>query len=154
MALAKYHPSNEGRDLSPWGLYSGMERLFDDFFGIGRDLENPAFRRAWVPAVDVEETGNAYHLKAELPGLKKEDVRISVEDNVLTLTGERREEKEEKGRKVHRMERCAGSFTRSFSLPAAIQADKVTAAYKDGVLTVQVPKREDAKPRQVEIKSE
>jgi HSP20 family protein len=152
MALAKYQKPEEERGLSPWGLYSGVERLFDDFFGVSRDLGFPALGRSWAPAVDIEETEADYRLKAELPGLRKEDVKISVEDNVLTLSGERREEKTEKNRKVHRVERSYGSFTRSFSLPSSIAADKVTAAYKDGVLEIVVPKREEARPRQVEIK--
>ncbi len=152
MALVKYHRPEEERGTSPWGLYSGVERLFDDFFGVGRDPVFSASVRSWAPAVDIEETDADYRLKAELPGLKKEDVKISVEDNVLTLSGERREEKAEKGRKVHRIERGFGSFFRSFSLPTSIAADKVTASYKDGVLEVVVPKKEEAKPRQVEIK--
>lgn len=153
MALAKYHKP-EDRGLSPWNLYSGVERLFDDFFGVGRDLDLPASMRAWAPAVDIEETEGEYRLKAELPGLKKEDVKISVEDNVLTIAGERKEEKAEKHRKVHRVERSYGSFSRSFSLPASIAADRVSASYKDGVLEIVVPKKEEAKPRQVEIKIE
>lgn len=154
MSLAKYQKTEDERGVSPWGLYSGVERLFDDFFGVSRDLGMPASLRSWAPAVDIEETEADYRLKAELPGLKKEDVKISVEDNVLTLSGERKEEKSEKNRKVHRLERSYGSFVRSFSLPSSIAADKVTAAYKDGVLEIVVPKKEEAKPRQVDIKIE
>lgn len=134
-----------------------FERFFDDFF------RNPLWERSaggewpslgaeWVPAVDIEETDGEYRIHAEMPGMRREDVKVSLLDNVLTLSGEKRAEAEEKERRVHRTERVYGSFQRSFTLPEPIQADKVTASFKDGVLTVTVPKSEEAKPRQIEVK--
>lgn len=106
----------------------------------------------WSPAVDITEDDQSYVIKAELPEVKKEDVRVTLENGVLTLTGERKLEKEEKGRKYHRIERAYGTFSRSFALPENIDAGRVTAAFKDGMLTVTVAKSENAKPKQIEVK--
>jgi HSP20 family protein len=106
----------------------------------------------WAPVVDITEDDKAYVIKAELPEVKKEDVHVTVENGVLTLTGERKVEKEEKGRKYHRIERSYGTFARSFALPDDIDANKVNASYKDGMLTITVAKSEHAKPRQIEVK--
>jgi HSP20 family protein len=111
------------------------------------DLSN----RTWKPAVDVKETDEAYVLNAELPGLEKKDIHITLEDNVLTLSGERRFEKETDKDNYHRIERAYGSFTRSFSLGGGVDAEKVQATFKDGVLTMTVPKTEETRPRQIEI---
>jgi HSP20 family protein len=106
----------------------------------------------WTPLVDISEDANEYLVKAELPELKKEDVKVSVENGELTISGERRAEKEEKGKKFHRIERSYGSFVRSFTLPEAVSGDKVTAEFKDGVLSVHLPKDEKAKPKTIEVK--
>jgi HSP20 family protein len=106
----------------------------------------------WAPLVDIVEEEKEYLIKAELPEVKKEDVKVTVQDEVLTVTGERKFEKEEKGRKYHRIERAYGSFTRSFTLPEDADAEKVVAEFKDGVLKVHLPKSEKAKPKSVEVK--
>jgi HSP20 family protein len=132
--------------------------LFARFFGTepfraelalpwSEDLSN----RTWSPAVDVKETAEAYVLSAELPGLEKKDIHITLEDSVLTLAGERRFEKEADKDNYHRIERAYGSFTRSFTLGGGVDGEKVQAAFKDGVLTVTVPKTEETRPRQIEI---
>ena len=111
----------------------------------------------WAPVVDIVEDDveddNEYLIKAELPEVKKEDVKVTVQDDVLTISGERMFEKEEKGRKYHRMERAYGSFARSFTLPEDADGEKVAAEFKDGVLKVHLPKSEQAKPKSIEVKS-
>ena len=106
----------------------------------------------WSPLVDIVENEKEYLIKAELPEMRKEDVRLTVENEVLTISGERKFEKEEKGRKHHRIERAYGSFVRSFSLPEDVDGSKVAADYKDGVLHVHLPKSEKAKAKSIEIK--
>lgn len=106
----------------------------------------------WVPPVDISEDDKEYAIQAELPDVRKEDVKVSVENGVLTISGERKFEKEEKNRKYHRVERAYGFFSRSFALPDAAEADQVKADYKDGVLHVHVPKSERAKAKRIEVK--
>jgi HSP20 family protein len=106
----------------------------------------------WAPLVDITEDEKEYLIKADLPEVKKEDVKISVQDGVLVISGERKYEKEEKGKKYHRVERSYGSFERSFSVPADAEEEKVSAQFKDGVLMVHLPKGETAKPKRLEIK--
>jgi HSP20 family protein len=102
--------------------------------------------------VDISEDINEYLVKAELPELNKQDVKVSVENGELTISGERKAQKEEKGKKFHRIERSYGSFVRSFTLPETVSANKVTAEFKEGVLSVHLPKDEQAKPRTIEVK--
>jgi len=106
----------------------------------------------WAPLVDISEDEKEYLIKAELPDMKKEDVRLTVENEVLAISGERTFEKEEKGKKYHRVERAYGSFVRSFSLPEDAEGSKVTANFKDGMLYVHLPKSEKSKPKAIEIK--
>jgi HSP20 family protein len=106
----------------------------------------------WAPLVDVEETDKEYLIKAELPEVRKEDVKVTIENGVLSIEGERKHEKEEKTRKVHRIERSFGKFVRRFTVPLEAENAKVTAEFKDGVLHVHVPKTEVAKPKAIEIK--
>jgi len=106
----------------------------------------------WSPLVDIAEDDKEYLIKAELPELRKENVKVTVENGVLSLSGERQYEKEEKGRKFHRVERAYGSFCRSFTIPDDADADRVSAEFKDGVLTVHLAKSEKAKPKTVEVK--
>lgn len=135
-------------------FFGDMERFFgaplwtSNLFGhrLGEDLRN-----AWVPPVDVQETENSFIFTAELPGLSKEDVDITLEENLLTLSGERTlEEKDEKDN-YHRVERAYGSFSRSFSLPSQVDSSKVEATFQDGLLKIEVAKAEQAKPRKIEI---
>ena len=106
----------------------------------------------WAPSVDITEDEKEYLVKADLPEVKKEDVKVTVENDVLTITGERKFEKEEKEKKYHRIERAYGHFLRSFSLPDFVDGSKVSADFKDGVLKVHLPKTEKAKPKAVEVK--
>ncbi|MBI5855077.1 MAG: Hsp20/alpha crystallin family protein [Nitrospirae bacterium] len=106
----------------------------------------------WSPLVDITEDEKEYLIKAELPEVKKEDVKLTVQDEVLSISGERKYEKEEKGKKYHRVERAYGSFVRSFTLPEDADGTKVAAEYKDGVLKVHLPKSEKAKPKSIEVK--
>jgi len=131
-----------------------MDRMFDDFlrdFVPVRPTEELAERR-WMPVVDIKETPESLVLTAELPGLAKEDVQISVENQTLTIHGERKFENETKGDTYHRIERSYGSFLRTFTLPANIKTDKIAAAFANGLLTITLAKVEEAKPRQIEIK--
>lgn len=105
-----------------------------------------------VSLVDITEDDKEYLIKAELPEIKKEDVKLTVQDNVLAISGERKYEKEEKDKKYHRMERAYGSFLRSFTLPEDADGSKVAAEYKDGILTVHLPKSEKAKPKSIDVK--
>jgi HSP20 family protein len=102
--------------------------------------------------VDISEDEHEFLVKAELPDLKKEEVKVSVENGELTISGERKAEKEEKNKKYHRIERSYGSFARSFTLPDSVSGDKVSADFKDGMLAVHLPKSEKAKPRSIEVK--
>ena len=106
----------------------------------------------WLPPVDITEDTKEYTIKAELPGLTKENVKVTVEDGVLEITGERKQEKEEKDKKHHRIERSYGSFRRSFTLPEDSSGGTVSAEFKDGVLKVHLPKDQTAKPKSVEVK--
>ena len=130
----------------------GFDRLFRDAFSSVlpvREGELPT--RAWAPAVDICENENNIVLKAELPGVDPKDVEVRVEDNTLYLKGERKFEKDTKEENYHRIERSYGSFARSFSLPNSIDAEKVVAEYKDGLLTLTLPKREETKPKTIKI---
>jgi HSP20 family protein len=106
----------------------------------------------WSPLVDISEDDKEYIVKAELPEMKKEEIKINVHDDVLSISGERKYEKEEKGKKYHRVERAYGSFMRSFTLPEDADGSKVNAEYKDGLLKVHLPKSEKAKPKAIEVK--
>jgi len=124
-------------------------QLMDTFFN--GETTQEASNRTWSPAVDIRETDESYMVYAELPGLSKDDISITLEDNILKLSGERRFEKDVEEEQYHRIERTYGTFTRAFSLPSRVDASKVKAAFKDGVLTLTVPKMEEAKPRKIAI---
>ena len=124
-------------------------RLFEDAFT--RLLSEPRAGRPWSPAVDIYETPDALVLKADVPEIDLKDIDVRVENQTLTLAGERRFEGESEGKGYHRIERSYGQFTRSFSLPSTVDAEKVAAEYHNGALTVKLPKKEAAKPRQVKI---
>ena len=114
--------------------------------------EQPAAVAEWSPLVDISEDDTEYLIKAELPEVRKEDVKVIAEEGTLSIMGERKFEKEENGRRYHRVERAYGTFGRSFSLPADARPEKVCADFKDGVLTVHLVKNAKAKPRQIEVK--
>jgi HSP20 family protein len=108
----------------------------------------------WAPRVDIAETDEAFVIKVEIPEVNKDDVKVTVDNGVLTIRGERKQEKEEEGKKFHRVERHYGSFARSFTLPDNVDETKVTASFKDGMLKLQIPKAEEAKPEVIEVKVE
>ena len=146
MTLVRWDPFRELEDMS--------ERL-------NRVFSRPALRTSgkenltvadWMPTVDISETEGEYLIKAELPDVRKEDVKVTVENGVLTLQGERRQEKEEKGKRFHRVERSYGSFVRSFTLPESVDESFVKAEYKDGVLNLHLPKSEKVKPKAIDVK--
>ena len=140
MSLVKWDPFREFNTLN--------ERL-GNFFGRGWD--GPASTTAWNPSVDIFENDNEVIFKAELPGMNAKDIEVKLENNILTLRGERRFEKETKEENYHRIEREYGTFSRSFAMPTAVDADKVTAEYKDGVLKVALPKKEEIKSKPIKI---
>jgi HSP20 family protein len=133
-----------------------LERRLSTMFGIrkatGHGGKEALTVAQWSPLVDIMEDEKEYLIKAELPDMKKEDVRLTVENEVLAISGERTFEKEEKGKKYHRTERAYGRFVRSFSLPEDADGSTVSADYKDGVLHVHLPKSQKAKPKAIEIK--
>ena len=117
----------------------------------GKDWDAPLSTTAWNPSVDIFENDNEVVVKAELPGMNAKDIEVKLENNVLMLKGERRFEKETKEENYHRVEREYGTFSRSFALPSAVNGDKVTAEYKDGVLKIVLPKNEETKPKPIKI---
>jgi HSP20 family protein len=125
-------------------------RLFRDLAGGTPDAATASF---WAPRVDIEETRESYVVKAELPGAKLEEIKITLNDNQLMIHGEKRREVEKDDTTYHRVERVYGSFERAFSLPKAVAADKIEAIFRDGVLEVRVPKAEEAKAREIQIKT-
>jgi len=144
--------------LMRWDPFRELEEMSDR---LNRMFARPAARTNgketmivadWVPTVDISETDGEYEIKAEIPDVKKEDVKVTLEDGVLTIQGERKREKEEKGKKYHRVERSYGSFVRSFGLPDLIDEEKVKAEFKDGLLNLHLPKSEKAKPKAIEVK--
>ena len=145
--------------LTRWDPFKEMDELhrrLNSLFHLGQGRttngnENMTVAE-WSPVVDITEDEKSYLIKAELPEVKKEDVKVTVENGVLTITGERKFEKEEKDKKYHRIERSYGNFLRSFTLPDLADGSKVTAEFKDGVLKVRLPKSEKAKPKAVDVK--
>jgi HSP20 family protein len=138
---------------NPIGTLAGME--IDRLNQMFADFQTEAFNQAWVPAVDIFETdSHEVVIKAELPDVKKEDIGVTVENNVLTLTGERKQEQSTKREQFQRVERRFGSFSRSFTLPTSVDAGQIAASYKDGVLTIRLPRREEAKPKQISVNVE
>ncbi len=143
MAVTKYDPLNVALfQPSPF-------RMLEDT--LNRFFTEPSGSRPWSPAVDICETENELILKADLPEMKLEDLDIQLENGTLTLKGERKFEKTEEDRGYHRIERSYGSFVRAFALPEYVDAEKVAADYKQGVLTVTIPKKEVAKPRAIKV---
>ena len=139
MTLVRWNPARELASME----IDRLNNMFDQFYGLGR---------AWMPAVDIVETKDReFVLKAELPEMKREDITVTFENNVLTLSGERKAEFNEQDGTFHRGERAYGRFSRSFTLPATVDANRINAAYKDGVLTIRIPQREEVKPRQIAV---
>lgn len=147
MAIMRWRPL---RDIV--SIQDEMNQLFDDFFG-GRVPRRwlKAEEGLWTPNVDVSETKDEILVTAEMPGMKKEDIKLSVQDNVIILSGEKKSEEEKKDANFYRIERSFGSFCRSFTLPTPVEADKIKASFKDGILKVTLPKSEKVKPKEIPI---
>jgi HSP20 family protein len=144
MTIVRWNPLNDMATNQ-----ERLSRMLGDFYG--RPQEDLT-RSAWVPAVDIYSNGqHELVLKAELPDMKEEEIEVTVEDNTLTLRGERKLDAEVTEDQFHRIERSYGSFARMFSLPPTVDAGKVSAQYKDGILTVRLPLREEAKPKQIKV---
>lgn len=147
MTLVKWYPAREmakiGNDFD-----SVFKFLNDQLFGgSGEENENVL----WTPATDILENEKSYLLKLDLPGVEKDNVKISFKDGTLTITGERKNESEERDGKCFRIERTFGGFSRSFTLPELIKEDKISAAFSNGTLTIEIPKAEEAKPIEIKI---
>jgi HSP20 family protein len=129
-----------------WPTFGRLASLQDE---LDRLFESPM--QAWAPALDVQEDKEGFTIRAELPGMKREDIEVSIQDGALVISGERKQEKIEEGTEVHRQERYYGRFSRVLTLSTAVSSDKVKATYKDGILTVSLPKAEEAKPKQITV---
>jgi HSP20 family protein len=141
MALVRWDPVS---DLAGMEI-DRLQRMFNDFYGGG-------VSRTWIPPVDIFENDNhEVVIKAELPEVKREDISVTFENNVLTLKGERKSEQVTNQERFQRAERHYGSFSRSFTLPATVDPTRIAASYKDGVLTITLPRREESKPKQISV---
>jgi HSP20 family protein len=140
------------RALTPWTGVSTfrteLDRLFDRFWEMP-DL--PALGE-WKPALDITENKDSVVVKAEVPGIDPKEIQVLLQDDVLTIKGEKKQEKEDKTKNYHRVERSYGSFQRSFTLPSSVKNDKIDALFSNGILTITLPKSEEAKPKQIEVK--
>ncbi len=144
-ALTRCDPFSELLDIR-----REMDGLFGSFFG-GTPVAMAAAEGVWAPAVDIQETKDSFLVEAELPGMKQEDIQISIVENTLTLKGERRRDQEVREDGYTRIERAYGTFQRALALPSVVDAAKVRAKYKDGVLQIELPKKEEAKPREIKV---
>ena len=146
MTLVKWEPFRNAASLQ-----DRINRMFDDTFSrMDTNLGDSAIG-AWKPAVDIYETEEAIVIEAELPGMKKDDVNVEVNDNVLSIKGERSQESEDRGENYYRRERVSGKFYRAFNLPMEVNIEKITAKFKDGILTLEVPKPEEKKPKKINV---
>jgi HSP20 family protein len=146
MALIRWDPLREFPNLQ-----NRMNRFYSDMRTRPAWAEEEMTQGSWIPPLDIYETGDAIVLKAELPGITKEDIQLEVKDNTLTLRGEKKFEKDVKEESYYRVERSYGMFQRSFTLPSTVQQDKVKAKFRDGVLEISLPKAEEAKPKQIKV---
>lgn len=145
--------SNKQTTYNPYGTKGELQQLqkfYQDFFGLPPS-RNTTTSQEWSPTVDIYETENELVLQSELPGMTETDFKLSSENNVLTLVGERKFADQSKY-KMHRQERSQGEFQRSFTVPSAFDLDNVLASYKEGILSISIPKRVAARPRQIEVK--
>ena len=144
-------------NMQLWNPFQEFENLLERYSqnhsrGLRKLNESDLGFAEWAPSVDIEEADDSYLIKADLPGVDKKDIEVSLDNGVLSIRGEKNVEKETKDSKRHRTERFHGTFARSFTLPTAVVAEKVDASYKDGVLKLVIPKAEDAKPKSIDIK--
>jgi len=146
MPISRWDPF---KDLNV--LQDRMNRLFEDAAGRGWRGHEATSTTTWSPVVDIFETANEIFVKAEIPGVDKKDVSLHLENNVLTLKGERRFEKETKEENYHRIERAYGAFSRAFAIPVTVDDDNIRAEYRDGILTIALPKKQQVRPKQIQI---
>lgn len=146
MNIVKWNPFRELEDIQ-----ARLHRYFGEPLP-RRDGEEGLFFADWAPPVDIQETEKEYLIKAELPGVKKEEVKVEMLDGVLSIEGERKQETEEKGKRYRKVERSYGKFVRQFALPTEVDATKIEAEFKEGMLNIHLPKTEMAKPKAVEVK--
>ncbi|OFW22869.1 MAG: heat-shock protein Hsp20 [Acidobacteria bacterium RIFCSPLOWO2_02_FULL_65_29] len=146
MSLMRWDPFRELEDMS-----TRLNRLFSQPLARRTADDGDSLSADWAPAVDVQETDKEYLVKADLPEVKKEDVAVDIQDGMLSVRGERHQEKEEKGKKFHRIERAYGRFERRLALPSEVDAQKVAAEFKDGVLKVHLPKSATAQPKTINV---
>jgi HSP20 family protein len=144
MAMVKWDPWREMEDL-----FNRYSRLSGPSTNRGEETMTPA---EWAPRADIMEDENRFLITLEIPGIAKEDIKVSVDRGVLSISGERKQEKEEKGRTYHRTERFYGTFSRSFTLPDAIDSENIKASFNDGLLNLELPKTPKAKPKEIDIK--
>lgn len=147
MSLVRWDPFRELEDVS-----DRLNRMFGRSATGQGDGREAMMLADWTPTVDVRENESEYLIKADLPHVKKDDVKVTVQEGILSIQGERKREEEKKGEKIHRVERAYGRFVRTFSLPDYVDESKVSADFKDGVLIVHLPKSEKAKPKAIEVK--
>jgi HSP20 family protein len=154
MTLIRWNPV---RDVTAWHPVSNvldefnqLHRVFDTVFD--HRLGSSAGEMSFMPAVDIVEREGSFDIRIELPGVTKEDVKITVNNGVLTVKGEKKVEEEKKGENYRRVERSYGSFLRSFNLPKSVASDKIDASYDNGVLSISIPKAEEAKPKEIEVR--
>lgn len=147
------------RELTKWSLLptissfqNEMNRMLDRFFDGDSVSRSRADAGVWLPPIDVSETADKIVIKAEIPGIDPKEINISIEDNILLIKGEKKEEKEDKGKNYYRMERSYGGFSRAIALPPSVDIDKVTAECTNGVLEISVQKKEEVKPKQISVK--
>lgn len=149
MSLIKFNPRERDVFADLFNMQKEMNRMLANFWGNDNDM---ATFQGWYPAVDISETKDDFLVKVEVPGMNKDDLKIKLQENVLTIQGEKKQETETKDHNFHRMERSYGSFCRSFRMPSPVKGDKIEASYKDGILSIKLPKAEEAKAKEIEIK--
>ena len=150
MTLIRWNPVH---DVTAWHPISDWANEFDRMFDRlhGGIVDNSGIT-SFMPSVDIVENANDFTIRVELPGVKKEDVKITVQNNILTIRGEKKQEAEKEGDNYHRVERSYGAFQRSFTLSNTLKADKIEASYDNGVLSISLPKAEETKPKEIEVK--
>jgi HSP20 family protein len=154
MSLVRWSPT---RDLATFpsdvlNMQREINKMFNSFFRSGAEEDQSLMATGWYPAVDLVERDSDYVVKMELPGVDKNDVKVTIQNTTITVRGEKKQEKESKDSSYFRLERAYGTFERSFTLPGEVQSEKINASYKDGILTITLPKAETAKRRAIEVK--
>ncbi|RKZ32975.1 Hsp20/alpha crystallin family protein [bacterium] len=148
MAITRWRPFEDLMNIE-----DEISKFFDDFLGQKLQTRRQA-REGWIPRVDISENDDEITVRADIPGMKKEDVKITLSENVLTISGDKRVERDEKKDNYHRIERLFGKFSRSFYIPTNVDPANISAKYNNGVLEIKLPKKEEAKPKEIPIEVE